>query len=66
MLLRLDKPAGDGNFIPEKNKSIMSPKHQFSLKHKKNGYLQFLGGFFICGTVATVVLFIYVLLDLLR
>ncbi|WP_018626842.1 hypothetical protein [Niabella aurantiaca] len=44
----------------------MSLKHELPLKQKKSGYLQFLGGFFICGTVATVALFIYVLLDLLR
>ncbi|SDE25201.1 hypothetical protein [Niabella drilacis] len=44
----------------------MSLKHELSLKHKKIGYMEFLAGFFICGTVATVGLFIYVLLDLLR
>ncbi len=44
----------------------MSLKHEIPLKHKKSWYLQFLAGFFICGTIATVALFIYVLLDLIR
>ena len=44
----------------------MSVKHEIPLKHKKSGYLQFLGGFFICGTAATIALFVYVLVDLFR
>lgn len=36
------------------------------LKHRKNGLLQFLGVFYISGTVATIVLFFYALFQLFK
>lgn len=47
-----------------KNPSLPTRFHP--LKHRKNGLLQFLGVFYICGTVATIAIFIYALLQLFK
>ena len=52
---------GDSSKIDKS--AIMSVKNEIQLKHKKNGYLQFLGIFFICGVAVTLLLFIYMLLQ---
>lgn len=59
-------PVCGTNFMAETKQKHMSLKHEIPLKHKKVGYMEFLAGFFICGTVVTIVLFVYVLLSLLR
>jgi len=66
VLLRFGTPVFCANFMAEIKQKHMSVKHEIPLKHKKSGYLQFLGGFFICGTAATIALFVYVLVDLFR
>ncbi|WP_157098065.1 hypothetical protein [Niabella ginsenosidivorans] len=53
-----------GNTCKIDKSAIMSVKNELQLKHRKNGYLQFLGIFFICGVGITVLLFIYMLLQL--